>query len=107
MCFLMSFCFSNYIIVGLIECGDGGNAKTSRFANYLRNMLPCSDVSVMGMVAKAVGRLSQVGGTFSADYVEFEVKRALEWLSGDRIEGRRHAAVCNFLISNKCCLVES
>ncbi|XP_057312523.1 serine/threonine-protein kinase mTOR-like [Hydractinia symbiolongicarpus] len=80
-------------IVGLIGV-DGGNAtRTSRFANYLRNMLPCNDVSVMEMVAKAVGRLAQVGGTFSADYVEFEVKKALEWLSGDRHEGRRHAAV--------------
>ena len=69
-------------IVGLIGV-DGGNAtRTSRFANYLRNMLPCNDVSVMEMVAKAVGRLAQVGGTFSADYVEFEVKKALEWLSG-------------------------
>ena len=48
----------------------------------------------MELVAKAVGRLAQVGGTFSADYVEFEVKKAFEWLSGDRHEGRRHAAVC-------------
>jgi len=59
-------------------------------------MLPCNDVSVMEMVAKAVGRLAQLGGTFAADYVEFEVKKALEWLSGDRHEGRRHAAVCIF-----------
>jgi FKBP12-rapamycin complex-associated protein len=47
----------------------------------------------MEMCSKAIGRLAQVGGTFSADYVEFEVKRALEWLSGDRHEGRRNAAV--------------
>ena len=32
-------------------------------------------------------------GTYTAEYVEFEVKRAFEWLSGDRNEGRRHAAV--------------
>ena len=73
---------------------DGGNAtRTSRFANYLRNMLPCNDVGVMVMRARAVGRLAQVGGTFSADYVEFEVKRALECLASDRNEGRRHDAV--------------
>jgi len=29
--------------------------------------------------------------------VEFEVKRALEWLGGDRNEGRRHAAVSTHL----------
>eukprot|EP00794_Sanderia_malayensis_P007416 gene7416-8236_t len=80
-------------IVSLIGV-DGGNAtRTSRFANYLRNMLPCNDVSVMVMRAKAVGKLAQVGGTFSADYVEFEVKQALEYLAGDRSEGRRHDAV--------------
>ena len=56
-------------------------------------MLPSNDVSVMELVAKAVGRLAQVGGTYAADYVEFEVKKSLEWLSGDRHEGRRHAAV--------------
>ena len=78
---------------------DGGNAtNTSRFANYLRNMLPCNDVSVMEMCAKAVGCLAQVGGTFSADYVEFEVKKALEWLSQDRHEGRRHAAVSHDIV---------
>ena len=83
----------NSFLVCLIGV-DGGNAtRTSRFANYLRNMLPSNDVSVMELVAKAVGRLAQVGGTYAADYVEFEVKKSLEWLSGDRHEGRRHAAV--------------
>ena len=73
---------------------DSGNSnRTSRFANYLRNMHPCNDVGVMVMRARAVGRLAQVGGIFSADYVEFEVKRALECLDGDRNEGRRHDAV--------------
>lgn len=72
---------------------DGNATRTARFANYLRNMLPSNDVSVMELVAKAVGRLAQVGGTYAADYVEFEVKKSLEWLSGDRHEGRRHAAV--------------
>ena len=63
-------------------------------------MLPSNDVSVMELVAKAVGRLAQVGGTYAADYVEFEVKKSLEWLSGDRHEGRRHAAVTLYYIQN-------
>lgn len=37
--------------------------------------------------------LAMAGDTFTAEYVEFEVKRALEWLGADRNEGRRHAAV--------------
>ncbi|XP_060066726.1 serine/threonine-protein kinase mTOR-like [Ylistrum balloti] len=81
-------------IVSLIAV-DVGNMSTriSRFANYLRNLLPSSDVSAMEMAAKAVGILALSSGTSAADYVDFEVKRALEWLTGDRQENRRHAAV--------------
>lgn len=50
------------------------------------------------------GRLALPGGTLTSDFVEFEVKRALEWLQGldhkdaltllgDRNEQRRYAAV--------------
>ena len=48
----------------------------------------------MEMAAKATGRLAMAGGSFTAEYVEFEVGRALEWLSGEnRNEGKRHGAV--------------
>lgn len=94
LCSLINFLFFFFQqLVALISVDDGNATRTSRFANYLRNMLPSNDVSVMELVAKAVGRLAQVGGTYAADYVEFEVKKSLEWLSGDRHEGRRHAAV--------------
>ena len=79
---------------------DVGNMSTriSRFANHLRNLLPCSDATVMEMAAKAVGRLALASGTCTAEYVEYEVKRAFEWLTtdtkDDRQDGRRHAAVC-------------
>lgn len=77
---------------------EGGNAtRISRFANYLRNLLPSSDPVVMEMASKAMGHLSMAGDTFTAEYVEFEVKRALEWLGADRNEGRRHAAVSDWL----------
>lgn len=79
--------------VALIGIDGGNTTKMSRFANYLRNLLPSNDQVVMQMASKAMGRLALTGGTFTADYVEFEVKRALEWLGGDRNEGRRHAAV--------------
>ncbi|XP_076451616.1 serine/threonine-protein kinase mTOR-like isoform X2 [Babylonia areolata] len=83
-------------IVALISV-DAGSVSTrlSRFANYLRNMfMPCGDAVVMEMTAKAMGVLALSSGTFAAEYVEFEVRRALEWLSNvERNEGRRHAAV--------------
>ncbi|XP_077105803.1 serine/threonine-protein kinase mTOR isoform X2 [Ranitomeya variabilis] len=73
---------------------EGGNAtRISRFANYLRNLLPSSDPAVMEMASKAMGRLAMAGDTFTAEYVEFEVKRALEWMGPERHEGRRHAGV--------------
>ncbi|XP_059807691.1 serine/threonine-protein kinase mTOR isoform X1 [Hypanus sabinus] len=80
-------------IVSLIGVEGGNATRITRFANYLRNLLPSSDTVVMEMASKAVGRLSMAGDTFTAEYVEFEVKRALEWLGADRNEGRRHAAV--------------
>jgi FKBP12-rapamycin complex-associated protein len=46
------------------------------------------------MAAKALGRLAQASGTLTAVFVvEFEVKRALEWLQDARHESRRYAAV--------------
>ena len=69
------------------------STRISRFANYLRNLLPSNDVAVMEMAARAVGRLALSSGTYTAEYVEFEVKRSFEWLTGDRQEGKRHAAV--------------
>ncbi|KAL8588022.1 hypothetical protein ACOMHN_026139 [Nucella lapillus] len=82
-------------IVALISV-DAGSVSTrmSRFANYLRNMMPSTDAVVMEMTAKAMGVLALSSGTFAAEYVEFEVRRALEWLStSERNEGRRHASV--------------
>ncbi|XP_066601544.1 serine/threonine-protein kinase mTOR [Prorops nasuta] len=81
-------------IVCLIGADVGNiNTRTIRFANYLRNLLPSNDVGVMELAAKTVGKLALVSGTYTAEYVEFEVKRAFEWLGGDRHEGKRHAAV--------------
>ncbi|CAG9112211.1 unnamed protein product [Plutella xylostella] len=81
-----------------IVCLIGGDCDTTktritRFANYLRNLLPSSDAGVMELAAKTVGRLATVSGVKRAEYVDFEVKRAFEWLAEERNEGRRHSAV--------------
>lgn len=88
-----SFVHAPFCSVSLIGVEGGNATRISRFANYLRNLLPSSDPVVMEMASKAMGHLSMAGDTFTAEYVEFEVKRALEWLGADRNEGRRHAAV--------------
>ncbi|XP_071445181.1 serine/threonine-protein kinase mTOR [Hetaerina americana] len=81
-------------IVSLIGA-DVGHVNTgySRFANFLRILLASSDPGVMELAARTVGRLALVLGTYTAQYVEFEMKAAFEWLSGERQEGRVHAAV--------------
>ncbi|KAI9000239.1 armadillo-type protein [Gaertneriomyces semiglobifer] len=73
--------------------GEENTTKTTRFANYLRIVLPGHDPQITLLAAKALGRLALCGGTLTAEFVEFEVKRALEWLQGDRHEARRYAAV--------------
>ncbi|KAK3827302.1 MAG: armadillo-type protein [Linnemannia gamsii] len=80
------------VIDNLIGIEDEDNtAQETRFARYLRQLFP-SDVPIMTVAARALGKLAQQGGAYTADFVEFELKRAIEWLS-DRQEARRHASV--------------
>ena len=78
-----------------VDMGHTTSKVAIRFANILRNLIPSSDVGVMEMTASAMGKLALASSTITAEYVEYESKRAFEWLSGDRHEGRRHAAVSN------------
>lgn len=73
--------------------GEENTTKITRFANYLRFVLPGNDIQTMVLASKALGRLALSGGTLTPEFVEFEVKRALEWLQGDRHESKRYAAV--------------
>jgi FKBP12-rapamycin complex-associated protein len=76
-----------------VECEESPTFIT-RFANYLRLILPCNNVSTMIMASKVLGHLAQAGGTLTADFVEFEMKRALEGLNAEkRSEHHRLAAV--------------
>jgi FKBP12-rapamycin complex-associated protein len=98
-CFRYETCVS----VCLIRADVGNiNTRISRFANYLRNLLPSNDTDVMELAAKTVGKLALVYGTYIAEYVEFEVKRAFEWLGGDRHEGKRYAAVRYAMCGQNC-----
>ena len=62
--------------------GEENTTKITRFANYLRFVLPGNDLQTMVLASKALGRLALSGGTLTPEFVEFEVKRALEWLQG-------------------------
>lgn len=76
---------------------EDDEAKIIRFSNYLRNFFvqPHTSKIALERAAKALGHLARAGGTLTADFVEFEVKRALEWLQGEQHDmQRRRLAAC-------------
>ena len=91
------FCSSAVSLVGL-EGGGGNVTRLGRFANYLRSILPHADVTLTEMTARAIGQLALAEGTYTAEYVEFEVKRALEWILGS--ENKKLAAVSSHYLGS-------
>lgn len=85
-----------YSMMILVE-SDAGNKQTrcARFANYLRlHPLP-TDASILELEALAVARIAQNSGPLTGGYVDYEIKRSIEWItSDDRSEAKRHAGVC-------------
>ena len=78
-----------YAIDGLIDVSsEDDEAKVIRFSNYLRNFFvqPTSSIETLEMASKTLGHLARAGGTLTADFVDFEVKRSLEWLQGERYD---------------------
>lgn len=73
--------------------GDDSMQKTTRFVNYLRNVIRGNDTAAMVLAAKSLGKLATPGGPLTAELVESETRQALEWLQSDRQENRRFAAV--------------
>ncbi|KAK5128460.1 hypothetical protein LTR85_003128 [Meristemomyces frigidus] len=83
-----------YALNALIDFrGDDAAIKVTRFSNYLKRTLEGNDTSAMIVAAKCLGRLAAPGGALTAELVDAEVKHALEWLTSERNENRRFAAV--------------
>lgn len=79
----------------LIMCdtaGEDRGVKATRFTNYLRAVILTPDIEVITAAAKAIGKLTTTS-SLAGDLVEFEVNRCVEWLTSDRQELRRQAAV--------------
>ena len=64
------------------DSGEENAIKVTRFANYIRLGLPGIDHRVTIRAAKALGHLANAAGSLTTEFVEFEMKRALEWLQG-------------------------
>ncbi|KAH7575443.1 hypothetical protein JRO89_XS02G0113000 [Xanthoceras sorbifolium] len=79
----------------LIDVALGENApKVSKFSSYMRSVFGVKrDREVLVLASRVLGHLARAGGAMTADEVEFQVKMALDWLRGDRVEYRRFAAV--------------
>ncbi|XP_057450319.1 serine/threonine-protein kinase TOR isoform X2 [Lotus japonicus] len=79
----------------LIDVTLGENAsKVSRFSSYMRTVFEAKrDPEILVHASTVLGHLARAGGAMTADEVERQVKIALEWLRGTRVEYRRFAAV--------------
>ncbi|CAE8625646.1 unnamed protein product [Polarella glacialis] len=78
-----------------VPCEDN-ETKTIRFANYLRMVFqqPVMEASTLMQASRALGHLARAGGSVTADFVEFELKRSIDWLQADqRGDAKRYAAV--------------
>ncbi|KAK2968912.1 hypothetical protein RJ640_018604 [Escallonia rubra] len=79
----------------LVDLTLGESAsKFSRFSDYIRTVFEAKrDPEILILASKVLGHLARAGGAMTADEVERQVKSALEWLCGERVEYRRFAAV--------------
>lgn len=79
----------------LIDLKLGENAlKVSKFSHYIRTVFESKrDPEILILASTVLGHLARAGGAMTADEVECQVKIALEWLRGERVEYRRFAAV--------------
>uniref|UniRef100_A0A5B7BS83 Serine/threonine-protein kinase TOR n=1 Tax=Davidia involucrata TaxID=16924 RepID=A0A5B7BS83_DAVIN len=69
-------------------------SKVSKFSNYMRTVFEVKrDPEILVLASKVLGHLARKGGAMTADEVERQVRNALEWLRGERVEYRRFAAV--------------
>ncbi|XP_057821315.1 serine/threonine-protein kinase TOR isoform X2 [Cryptomeria japonica] len=76
-----------------VKLGESAS-KVSRFSNSIRYLFEEKhDPDVLILGSKVLGHLARAGGAMTADEVEHHVRKALEWLRGERVEHRRLAAV--------------
>ncbi len=74
---------------------DNDELKLIQFANYIRMVFPqpSLDAETLEVTAHALGHLVRAAGALKTEFVDFEIKRALEWLMAERVENRRLASV--------------
>ncbi|CAN8288398.1 unnamed protein product [Cochlearia groenlandica] len=83
------------VIDELAEIGFGENANNvSRLVGYMKNVFESKrDPEILVLASRVLGHLASVGGAMTSDEKEFQIKTALDWLGGDRVNYRCLAAV--------------
>lgn len=65
-----------------------------RFYNYVKSLLPNSDLNVMLAASKTLGQIAEIGGAaFGEHFMDYEVPAAIGLLQGDKQEPGRYAGV--------------
>jgi serine/threonine-protein kinase mTOR len=66
-----------------------------RFYNYVKSLLPNSDLNVMLAASKTLGQIAEIGGgaAFGEHFMDYEVSAAIGLLQGDKQEPGRYAGV--------------
>ncbi|ERM95810.1 serine/threonine-protein kinase TOR isoform X2 [Amborella trichopoda] len=76
-----------------VKLGESAS-KVSKFSNFIKDVFNSKrDPEILILASKVLGHLARGGGAMTADEVERQVKNALDWLTGERVEYRRFAAV--------------
>nr|XP_046918339.1 serine/threonine-protein kinase mTOR-like [Dermatophagoides farinae] len=67
------------------------------FANHLRNVnLNSSDLELLDLIACAVGKIALNSGSSTPNFVEFEIRRAIELIGNEKNDlQKRHSAILN------------
>ncbi|KAG7693019.1 hypothetical protein KL933_004170 [Ogataea haglerorum] len=79
--------------IGASSTTEENSNMIARYANYLRRLITSNDLAVMRQATKTLGKLAIPGGSLTGDFVEFEVKRSIEWLVAEKVENKKHAAI--------------
>ncbi|KAI0078720.1 phosphatidylinositol 3-kinase [Panus rudis PR-1116 ss-1] len=80
----------------LLDAKGGGfiEAYPYKFYNYVKALLPNTDVNVMLAASKTLGRIAALGSpTFGEDFMDYQVGEAIEILQADKQEPGRYAGV--------------
>lgn len=72
---------------------EGSLDLIALYANYLRGLITSNNQVIMKKASYTMGRLAIPGFVMSAEFVDAEVRRSLEWLISEKAETKRHAAI--------------